>query len=71
MGVLGLINHYLGLIGIRLKLARQPGFGFLFHRHHRHLAMDAFIFIILLAGLQALPSEVLEASRIDGAIGGR
>ena len=26
-----------------------------------------FIFIIIIAGLQALPSEVLEASRIDGA----
>ena len=26
-----------------------------------------FIFIIVIAGLQALPSEVLEASRIDGA----
>ena len=26
-----------------------------------------FVFIIVIAGLQALPSEVLEASRIDGA----
>ena len=37
-------------------------------------AMDAwvsipFIMILLLAGLQALPKEVIEASRIDGATG--
>ena len=36
------------------------------------LAMDAwtyipFLMILLLAGLQALPGEILEAARIDGA----
>ena len=36
------------------------------------MAMDAWIFIpfmmiMLLAGLQALPREVLEAARVDGA----
>lgn len=67
-GRIGLVNHYLGVLGI----PPQTWLG------DRDLAFFSivitdiwqwtpFIFIILLAGLQALPSEVLEASRIDGA----
>ena len=67
-GRIGLVNHYLGMLGI----PPQTWLG------DRDLAFFSivitdiwqwtpFIFIILLAGLQALPSEVLEASRIDGA----
>ena len=38
------------------------------------MVLDAWIFIpfmmiMLLAGLQALPGEVIEAARVDGAIG--
>jgi multiple sugar transport system permease protein len=77
-GRIGIINHYLERIGEALPFLQSLGFS-----RHQFLGDPAlalpsiivtdiwqwtpFIFIIILAGLQALPSEVMEASRIDGA----
>ena len=67
-GQIGLINHYLGQIGIPPQTwLGEPGLAFFSIVITDIWQWTPFIFIILLAGLQALPSEVLEASRIDGA----
>ena len=67
-GRIGLINHYLGQIGIPPQTwLGEPGLAFFSIVITDIWQWTPFIFIILLAGLQALPSEVLEASRIDGA----
>jgi multiple sugar transport system permease protein len=66
----GLVNHLLGAIGLG-----QPGWW-----TDPHWAMPAvilasawkdlgFVMVILLAGLQAIPHDVLEAANIDGAGG--
>ena len=64
---IGWINYYLGLIGIEPQVwlgdAELAFFAIVFTDIWQ---WTPFIFIIILAGLQSLPSEVLEASRIDG-----
>ncbi|MCY4209155.1 MAG: sugar ABC transporter permease [Roseovarius sp.] len=64
----GWINYYLGLIGIEPQVwlgdADLAFFAIVFTDIWQ---WTPFIFIIVIAGLQALPSEVLEASKIDGA----
>ncbi|WP_282607515.1 carbohydrate ABC transporter permease [Pelagibius sp. Alg239-R121] len=64
----GWINYYLGFIGIEPQVwlgdAELAFFAIVFTDIWQ---WTPFIFIIVIAGLQALPSEVLEASRIDGA----
>ena len=64
---IGWINYYLGLIGIEPQVwlgdAELAFFAIVFTDIWQ---WTPFIFIIIIAGLQALPSEVLEASRIDG-----
>ena len=67
-GRIGLINHYLGKIGIESQTwLGDPNLAFFSIVITDIWQWTPFIFIILLAGLQALPSEVLEACRIDGA----
>ena len=65
---IGWINYYLGMIGIEPQVwlgdAQLAFFAIVFTDIWQ---WTPFIFIIVIAGLQALPSEVLEASRIDGA----
>ncbi|MDE0111022.1 MAG: sugar ABC transporter permease [Albidovulum sp.] len=65
---IGWINYYLGMIGIEPQVwlgdAELAFFAIVFTDIWQ---WTPFIFIIIIAGLQALPSEVLEASKIDGA----
>lgn len=77
-GRIGLFNHYLQAIGKAVPFLQNLGFD-----RHQFLGDPAlalpsiivtdiwqwtpFIFIIVLAGLQSLPSEVTEAAYIDGA----
>ncbi|NOX52394.1 MAG: sugar ABC transporter permease [Gammaproteobacteria bacterium] len=74
----GVINYYIEAIGNAIPVLKN--FGFVRHAYlgDPHLALRAlivtdiwqwtpFIFIIILAGLQALPSESLEAAYVDGA----
>ena len=65
----GWINHYLGLwFGIEPQVwLGVPDLAFFAIVLTDIWQWTPFIFIIVIAGLQALPSEVLEASRIDGA----
>ncbi len=65
----GWINHYLGIwFGIEPQVwlgdAELAFFAIVFTDIWQ---WTPFIFIIVIAGLQALPGEVLEAARIDGA----
>lgn len=64
----GMINYYLGQIGIDpiLWLA-DPDFALMSLIITDIWQWTPFIFIIVLAGLQAIPSDVVEASKIDGA----
>ncbi|MDE2789641.1 MAG: sugar ABC transporter permease [Paracoccaceae bacterium] len=65
---IGWINYYLGYLGIEPQVwlgdADLAFFAIVFTDIWQ---WTPFIFIIVIAGLQALPSEVLEASKIDGA----
>ena len=63
----GWINHYLGKLGVEplLWLADQE-LAFAAIVFTDVWQWTPFIFIIVIAGLQALPQEVLDASRIDG-----
>ena len=64
----GMINYYLGVIGIEPVLwLASPEVALTSLIISDIWQWTPFIFIIVLAGLQALPSEVIEASRIDGA----
>ena len=65
----GWINYYLGLwFGIEPQVwLGVPDLAFFAIVLTDIWQWTPFIFIIVIAGLQALPSEVLEASRIDGA----
>ncbi|MCB9945605.1 MAG: sugar ABC transporter permease [Geminicoccaceae bacterium] len=66
----GWVNYYLGMIGIEPQVwlgeADLAFFAIVFTDIWQ---WTPFIFIIVIAGLQALPSDVLEAARIDGANG--
>lgn len=66
---IGWINHYLGeWFGIEpLIWLGAPDLAFFAIVLTDIWQWTPFIFIIVIAGLQALPSEILEASRIDGA----
>ncbi len=67
-GRIGMVNYYLEMLGIEGKTwLGEPGLAFFSIIISDIWQWTPFIFIILLAGLQALPTEVLEASRIDGA----
>ncbi|MEM7026383.1 MAG: sugar ABC transporter permease [Pseudomonadota bacterium] len=65
---IGWINYYIGFLGIEPQVwlgdAELAFFAIVFTDIWQ---WTPFIFIIVIAGLQALPSEVMEASRIDGA----
>ena len=65
---IGWVNYYLGQIGIEPQVwlgdANLAFFAIVFTDIWQ---WTPFIFIIVIAGLQALPSEVLEASKIDGS----
>ncbi len=65
---IGWINYYLGYIGIEPQVwlgdADLAFFAIVFTDIWQ---WTPFIFIIVIAGLQALPHEVLQASEIDGA----
>ncbi len=65
---IGWINYYIGKIGIEPQVwlgnADLAFFAIVFTDIWQ---WTPFIFIIVIAGLQALPSEILEASKIDGA----
>ena len=74
----GVINYYIELIGKKIPVLQQYGFVRHAFLGDPHLALPAlivtdiwqwtpFIFIIILAGLQALPKEIMEAAYIDGA----
>lgn len=65
---IGWINYYLGFIGIEPQVwLGDPELAFFAIVFTDIWQWTPFIFIIVIAGLQALPSEVLEASKIDGA----
>ena len=65
---IGWINHYISQLGFERQVwlgdAELAFFAIVFTDIWQ---WTPFIFIIVIAGLQALPSEVLEASKIDGA----
>lgn len=66
--MLGIVNYLLGLLGI----PPSPFFGTTATAMPTVIMVDAwwqtaFVFIIVLAGLQSLPSEPIEAARVDGA----
>jgi multiple sugar transport system permease protein len=74
----GVINHYVEAMGEAIPFLQNLGFVRHAYLGEPHLALPAlivtdiwqwtpFIFIIILAGLQALPAEVMEAAFIDGA----
>ena len=74
----GVINYYIEAIGEAIPFLQNLGFARQAYLGDPHLALPAlivtdiwqwtpFIFIIILAGLQALPAEIMEASFIDGA----
>ncbi len=66
--MLGIVNYALGLLG----LPPSPFFGATSTAMATVIMVDAwwqtaFVFIIVLAGLQSLPQEPIEAARVDGA----
>ncbi len=66
--MLGIVNYLLGLLG----LPPSPFFGTTATAMPTIIMVDAwwqtaFVFIIVLAGLQSLPQEPIEAARVDGA----
>lgn len=74
----GVINHYVEAMGEALPFLQNLGFVRHAYLGEPELALPAliivdiwqwtpFIFIIILAGLQALPEEVIEAAFMDGA----
>ncbi len=74
----GVINYYIDAIGDALPVLQQLGFQSRSWLGEPELALGAlivtdiwqwtpFIFIIILAGLQALPSDVVNAAYMDGA----
>jgi multiple sugar transport system permease protein len=72
-----LLDAFLGVVNWLLSLVSLGPFAF-FGAEHSAMAtivavdawwQTAFVFIILLAGLQSLPKEPVEAARLDGANG--
>lgn len=72
-----LLDAFLGVVNWLLSLLGLGPFAF-FGAEHSAMAtivavdawwQTAFVFIILLAGLQSLPKEPVEAARLDGATG--
>lgn len=64
----GWVNYYLSFVGIEPQIwLGDPQLAFFAIVITDIWQWTPFIFIIVIAGLQALPSEVLEASEIDGA----
>ena len=64
---IGWINYYLGQVGIEPQIwLGDPQLAFFAIVATDIWQWTPFIFIIVIAGLQALPSEVLEAARVDG-----
>lgn len=64
----GMINYYIGKLGIEPVLwLSNPDIALISLIITDVWQWTPFIFIIVLAGLQALPKDVVEASRIDGA----
>lgn len=66
--MLGLVNYALNALGLPLS----PFFGATSTAMSTVIMVDAwwqtaFVFIIVLAGLQSLPGEPIEAARVDGA----
>lgn len=72
-----LLDAFLGVVNWLLSLLSVGPFAFFGGEHSAMatiVAVDAwwqtaFVFIILLAGLQSLPKEPIEAARLDGATG--
>ena len=65
---IGWINYYLGYLGIEPQVwLGDQELAFFAIVLTDIWQWTPFIFIIVIAGLQALPSEVIEASRVDGA----
>ena len=65
---IGWINYYLTQFGIEPQIwLGDPQLAFMAIVITDIWQWTPFIFIIVIAGLQALPSEVIEASEIDGA----
>lgn len=65
---IGWINHYIGYLGIEPQVwLGDQELAFFAIVLTDIWQWTPFIFIIVIAGLQALPSEVIEASRVDGA----
>ncbi len=70
-----MLDPTLGVIGLVLQAAGLPRLGFLGDPHMAMLSVvmidawwqTAFVFIVLSAGLQALPVEPFEAAEVDGA----
>ncbi len=70
-----MLDPTLGVIGLLLQAAGLPRLGFLGDPHMAMLSVvmidawwqTAFVFIVLSAGLQALPVEPFEAAEVDGA----
>ncbi len=64
---IGWINHYIGWFGIEPQVwLGDPQLAFFAIVFTDIWQWTPFIFIIVIAGLQALPKEVIEASTIDG-----
>ena len=64
----GWINYYIEQLGFEgLNWLGEPGLAMFAIIFTDIWQWTPFIFIIVIAGLQALPSEVLEAARMDGA----
>ena len=66
--MLGLVNYFLRALGLPIS----PFFGATSTAMGTVIMVDAwwqtaFVFIIVLAGLQSLPQEPIEAARVDGA----
>ena len=51
----------------RQAMAIRPGMAEIQHDLDGRLALDPFVFVISLAGLQNLPQDVTEAAEVDGA----
>jgi multiple sugar transport system permease protein len=67
-GEVGLINHFLRSIGLKPKMWLASGStGFPAVMITDIWAWTPFSYLILLAGLQSLPTEPFEAAEVDGA----